>query len=245
MSDQSEGTIKNLGLFSTLQAATDVKFFLLSTTFALLVDNVFLALKSPGLIELARSKEALNSSNITFQIILIFIAFSFLTSLVLPVAAAIVDTLYIHTIGSWITSLDLLISKKLRLEARPPRREHNYVRSLELRDEAHRSKEKYYLDLYKDYETKWLAQRENMIRFALYSFFCLAMLCTNFYIGHHGNESVTHVIENYFDSTQPILAAILILLFMIFWRFYDKSDSHWIYCPSLYENLQKNAISRI
>lgn len=240
MSEQGDGTVKNLGLFSTLQAATEVNFFLLSTTFALLVDNALLALKQPGLIELAKNKEALSASNATFQIILIFIAFSFLTSLVLPIAAAIIDEIYIHTAGSWITSFGLFIDRKLGLERSLPHREHNCVRPWELKEEAHRTQEKYYLDLYKEYETKWLSQRENMIRFAFHSFCCLAMLLANFYMGHLGMKTVTNVTAGYVESTQPIWTAIAILLSMMFWRFYSNNDPQWIYCPNLYDKLNKS-----
>ena len=240
MSEQGDGAIKNLGLFSTLQAATEVNFFLLSTTFALLIDNTLLALKQPGLMELALNKETLSASNITFQIILIFLAFSFLTSLVLPIAAAIIDEIYIHTAGSWISKLGLIIDRKLGIERRTPSREHNCVSPGELKEEAHRTQEKYYLDLYKDYETKWISQRDNMIRFAFYSFCCLAMLLSNFYMGHLGMETVTNVITNYVDSTQPIWTAIAALLLMVFWRFYSNNDTYWIYCPNLYDKITKN-----
>lgn len=240
MSEQSDGTVKNLGLFSTLHAATEVNFFLLSTTFALLVDNTLLLLRQPGLMELARNKEALNASNTTFQIILIFIAFSFLTSLVLPIAAAIIDEIYIHTAGGWITSLGLFIERKLGLERSLPHREHNCVRSWELKEEAHRTQEKYYLDLYKEYETKWHSQQESMIRFAFHSFCCLAMLLANFYLGHLGMETASKVIATYFESTQPIWTAIAILLSMMFWRFYSNTAPQWIYCPNLYDKLNKN-----
>lgn len=240
MSEQGDGTVKNLGLFSTLQAATEVNFFLLSTTFALLVDNALLALKQPGLMELAQNKEALSTSNATFQIILIFIAFSFLTSLVLPIAAAIIDEIYIHTAGSWISSLGFFMDRQLGFERSLPRREHNSVRPWELKEEAHRTQEKYYLDLYKEYETKWHSQRESMIRFAFHSFCCLAMLLANFYLGHLGMETVSKIIATYFESTQPIWIAVVILLSMIFWRFYSNTDPQWIYCPNLYDKLNKN-----
>lgn len=240
MSEQGDGTVKNLGLFSTLQAATEINFFLLSTTFALLVDTTLLALKQPGLIELARNKEALNTSNVTFQIILIFIAFSFLTSLVLPIAAAIIDEIYIHTAGGWITSLGLFAERKLGLERSLHQREHNCVRLWELKEEAHRTQEKYFLDLYKQYDEKWHYHRDNMIRFAFHAFCCLAMLLANFYLGYCGIETVSKTIATYFDSTQPIWSAIAILLSMIFWRFYSNTDPQWIYCPNLYDKLKNN-----
>lgn len=234
MSDQGESTIKNLGIFSTLQAATDTKFFLLSASFALLIDNAFLFLEKPGLIALATSKEALATSNVAFQAILIFIAFSFLTSLVLPIAAAIADEIYIHTAGSWLMSLDFYLGRKFGIESMPTRREYNYVRSSELRDEAHQSKEKYYLDLYKDHMVAWSTWRENRLRFALYSFYCFVMLGTNLYVALTGKASVSFAITTYCGGSHPIWLALTMLLFMVFWRFYDKSEPEWIYCPSLY-----------
>lgn len=239
MSDQSEGAVKSLGLFSTLQAATEVQFFLLSMTFALLIDNVFTLLNQPGLWELAENKEALNPANLTLQILFIFILFSFLTSLALRFLAIIVDELYIHTVGIWIGRFGYFIAKKLGVRHTQPIRDHNHVSPSELREEAHRTQDKYYLDLYKEYEKNWATNRQKVFRLTLYSFFCLTMLCINFYIGHIDRKTITHIIENYFKSSDPIWITIIVLVFMVFWRFYRDDEIDSIYCPNLYDKLKK------
>jgi len=237
MSDQADGAIKNLGIFSTLQAATDQKQFLLCASFALLIDNVLAFFHQPTLMDIARDKSMLVESNITVQVILIFVAYSFLVSLVLPLAAMIYDQIYILTVGSWVSSIDRYLDRKLGREPKTVFKKPDYVRPWELREEAHQSMEKYYLDLYKSYEQEWRADRENMIRFALYSFSCLVMLGVNFLLGDDGRHTAAFVVANYFESNAPIWCSLAGLAVMNVWRFYAPSDPDWIYCPNLYKKI--------
>jgi hypothetical protein len=245
MSDQGEGAIKNLGMFSALQAATDIKVFLLSAAFTFLVDNILVSLNQPGLVDLAKNKQHLADSNIAFQVILIFIGFSFLTSIILPVAAAICDQVYILTADKLITKIGIAIDRIFKIESRPFRREHNKVTLLELMNEAHETKEKYYLDLYKEAKEDWGKWQENVFRFALYSFSCLSMLTINLYLSHIGKNTISKYVEEFFESAAPIWIFITGLIIMFVWRFYDQSEPTWIHCPSLYEKIEAERIRRI
>jgi len=237
MSDQGDGAIKNLGVFSALQAATDTKFFLISASFTLLVDNILLALNQYGLLELATNKKLLEDSNITFQAVLIFIVFSFLTSIVLPIAAGICDFIYALTVGWLFTKISSAVERLFGSESAPFQREHNKVTLFELKKEAHESKEKYYLDLYKEAEAERKTWWDNMFRFALYSFACLTMLVVNFYLAHIGKNTISKFSIEFFNSTTPVWFFIVLLAGMFFWRLYDKSEPNWIDCPSLYDKI--------
>ncbi|KTC87850.1 MULTISPECIES: hypothetical protein [Legionella] len=57
MSDVNQTSVKSLGMFSVLEAASEVKFFFLVITFILWTDNVFLCLHKPGIIELISTQE--------------------------------------------------------------------------------------------------------------------------------------------------------------------------------------------
>ncbi|WP_124470766.1 hypothetical protein [Burkholderia ubonensis] len=238
MSDHSDSTVKSLGIFSTLQAATETKFFLLSASFTLLIDNALLILREPGLIDLAKRSDSLTTSNFTLQVILIFVAFSFLSSLAIPISVSIFDQIYINTIGSWITSLDVYLDNKIGVEKKFPQREVNYVRPWELRDEAHRSMEKYYLDLYKEYTSTWNKTREDMMQFALHAFFCLSMLSASLYLSHKGKKSIANAVTDYFGTSTPIWISLLFLAIMVIARFYLTKDTEWIYCPNLYDKIE-------
>jgi hypothetical protein len=239
MSDAGEGTIKSIGVFSTLQAATEVKFFLLSATFILLIDNVFLGLNQPGIFELVRDKELMDKSNLAIKAILIFVGFSFLTSIILPLLAIIFDGIYLSTVGRLYISLDVYLNSKFGNSHSYARRECYCVTPLELREEAHKSKDKYLLDLYKEYETKWHENRKAMMQHALFSFYCLAMLCWNYYLSGNNSKAAAAVFANYFGSTNYVWYAIFGLLVMVLYRFFENSQKDWIYCPSLSEQIEK------
>lgn len=245
MSDTGEGAVKSLGVFSTLQAATEVKFFLLLTTFILLIDNVFIGLNQPGIVELASDQELMAKSNLAIKAILIFVGFSFLTSLCLPLLAMIFDEIYLATVGRLYISLDVYLDSKFGNSYSYAKREFKSVTPLELREEAHTSKDKYLLDLYKDYETQWHENRKAMMQHALFSFYCLAMLCWNYYLSRNNQKAASAVFANYFGSANYVWFAILGLLVMVLYRYFIKGQRDWIYCPTLCEKIGNKNMEEI
>ena len=245
MSDDASSTLKSIGIFSTLQAATEVKFFLLSASFVLMVDNTFLFLKQPGLFELATNKTLFESTNFALIVTLIFVVFSFLTSLILPVLAFIFDWILIQIVGRSFWSIDAYLDKKFGIDYVPKNREVDRVTPRELKIAAHTTKEKYLLDLYKDYETEWWKEGKNTFQFVLYAFYSLVMLCINFYMGYMSQLSVSYILTNFFGTTGPIWIAIILLIAAISLRLFKKREQEWIYCPSLYEELQTKGHKKI
>jgi hypothetical protein len=237
LSESIEGAVKGLGIFSTLEAATKPKFFFLAAAFTLLVDNVFLTLHQPTLLEIAGNSTKIENPNLVIKVILIFVGFSFLTSLVLPVLAGLCDTIYSLTVGNLQDSLDRYLNKKFGGQESNFRREYGYVNSFELREKAHKSKEKYFLDLYEAYTKKWHSNRDSMLEFALVTFYCLCMLCWNFYLGWGGGSAISVLVANYFGSENLVWWAIIGLLGLFFRRFFSDDGIDWIYCPSLYDEI--------
>ncbi|WP_157131104.1 hypothetical protein [Burkholderia savannae] len=237
MSDSSESAAKGLGLFSTLQAATELRFFFLSVAFTLLTDNALVWTHQPGIMAIAGDPELMSRANLPIKIILIFVGFSFLSSIALPLLAAFVDAIYLATIGSWLTSLHSYLDVKTGALERSARRRHDCVSPIELRDEAHLTKDKYYLDLYKDHQQKLGDDRKNTMRFALYAFYCLTMLCWNAYLGWTPENTLSIVFSTFLGDKTYVFYAILIFFVMFVSRFHEKSEPNWIYCPSLYRKI--------
>lgn len=234
MSDNSDGTIKNLGIFGTLQAATDQKQFLLCASFALLIDNVLAFFQQPTLMDMATDKSALASSNLTIQVVLIFVAYSFLISLVLPIAAMIHYQIYLLTLDGWVSRIERYWDKELHRAQDKALPNKDYVRPWDLRTEAHLTMEKYYLDLYKNYEQEWESAEDSRFRFAYYAFSCMVMLGINFYWGDEFHRTASFAIARFFESNAPIWCALCSLFVMSVWRLYQPADAGWVYCPNLY-----------
>lgn len=239
MSDAGEGAVKNLGIFSTLESATEFKFFLLAMTFVLMVDNVFLQLHQPGLMELAADPKKVEAANLGLRIILVFVIFSFLTSLALKLGAIIVDEISRVTIGRTYISLDLYLDKIFGNNRFPQQRKFRHVRPLELREEAYIKKDSFYLELYDKCMRQWVERNRAMHQHALYAFYSLSLLGWSWWIGHNGGDSIVAVISKYLGSESYFTASMLGLSFIFLYRFFRKDAPEWIYCPTLSYDLEK------
>ncbi|UUM21025.1 hypothetical protein [Mycoavidus sp. SF9855] len=235
MNDSGEGALKGLGIFSLLRAATKLKSFLLLATFILLVDNVFLIFHQPGVFELACNDEVIIKSNLAIKIILIFVLYSLLTSFVLPIFSAIFQTIYMSVIlpvGDWLYSY---IYKKLNIERSYSSDNTNYVDSWMLRDEAHKTKDKYLLDLHREYETN----RADIMELTMFSFYCFSMLCWNYYLGLSQKNSMSIVLERYSGDKHSVWVAIIILAGLSLYNLLIDYKSYLVYCPDLYKKIEE------
>jgi|GEM_PF-4637539 len=92
MSDIAHTSVKNLGVFSILEAGREIKYFLLAINFILLVDNFFIYIHKPGIIALANTPEL----HISWSLILaVMVAFLFTSSVVLPLLSYFIVQVYI------------------------------------------------------------------------------------------------------------------------------------------------------
>lgn len=165
MSDASESSLKNLGVFSTLQSATEIRYFLLAATFVLLIDNVFIGLNQPSLFDLTIDHDLMAKSNLAIKVILIFVGFSFLASLVLPLATAVLHDIYFNMIHPiFDKAFEVCHRFFASADDFPIKREHDCVYLHELKSEAYETMDKYYLDLYEKHVSKWYANRKKYER---------------------------------------------------------------------------------
>lgn len=242
MSDAGDGTVKSLGIFSTLESATEFKFFLLALTFVLLVDNAFLQLQLPGLIELAADPKKIEAANLGLRVILIFVLFSFLTSLLFKIGAILVQEISLHTIGYAYISLDGYLSRVLGDDRFPKKRKFECVRPSELRRAAHMQKDNFYLKQYEDYMGNWIGNIKAMNLHSLYAFYCLVVLAWSWLIGRNGSNSIVAAISKYFGTEEYFSIVILGLVALFLYRLFRNDDPEWIYCPTLYAELEKQEV---
>jgi hypothetical protein len=239
MGDIADGATKGLGIFSTLESATETALFLLATTFVLLVDTTLVQFNQAGIIDLIRNPELIKPS-LGLQTILILVGFSFLTSLVLPLLAIFADEIIFHTVGrAWI-KVDSFLNRKCELEQSLSQRKYDCVSPWELRRGAHEKKESYLLDLYNEYENRRRKNRKLMLKHSLYAFYALSMVFCNFFlVGGNDRKTILQETTLFLGSTTYIWCITMPLLFLIYFRIFRINDDPiWIYCPSLYSELK-------
>jgi hypothetical protein len=238
MSDSAEGATKGVGLFSALEAATETTSFFLATTFVLLVDVVLVHFNHTGVIELIRNPELIKSS-LGLEVILVFVGFSFLTSVALRILAVIVDEIVIETVGrAWIT-IDSYLERKFGIESQYHERKYDCVNPLELRREAHEKKDSYLLTLYANYEDRWNRNMKSMFKHALYAFYTLIMVLTNYFLFTQSDaQTVLRKIAEYVNSPTYIWWIAIPLVGMTYFRIFRSESPVWIYCPTLYRELE-------
>lgn len=223
--EESSNLSKNIGILSTLSAATEIKFTLLSTIFILVVDNSFLSLQEPGIYKLLNNPQLIQSSNLPIKLILIYIVFSLLTSIILPTLSYFIDEIYFELISPWI---DKLIHREVEFT-----RPYNYVTPTELEEAAHLNKDKFLLDLHNNYEKKIIKHNTLIETISSYSFYLLVILYYNYF---HYSGGITKYFFSYLGDYNYIWFAILALLILTFFRFHIYKRE-LIYCPYLYKEI--------
>lgn len=140
-------------LFSLVEKAVKPQFFLLIFSFVLLFDASPVRFHHVGLFELGTSN--LSTSTVGITLILTFLAFSGLASMILPFLYIASIQLYIATVYSFC----LWLKQKIEPDNEPihytgpKRRERDRVRPWELREEAHKTQYDFLIQLYNTYDT--------------------------------------------------------------------------------------------
>ena len=229
MSDINQTSVKNLGLFSVLDTAMEVRFFFLAATFILWVDNDFLCLHQPGIIELVNASD-LQNVNLSLNLVLIFVAFSFASSIVLPFLSYFINEIYLGFL--WRR-----VEKVFKFGPRFSETPSDYVSAYKLREIAYMTKDKFLLDVYNSYE-KTKSERERFIgKLASLALYCLILLSIN-YFKYGQKNSISFFILSYLGSSELIWFCIMGLLLLVFFRFHTD-DRDCVYCPSLYRELEE------
>lgn len=229
MNDMNQTSVKSLGLFSALETAMEVRFFFLAAIFILWVDNVFISLHQPGIIELINASD-LQKINLSLYLLLIFVAFSFVSSIVLPFLSYFINEIYLGFLWG-------RIEKFFSFGSRSSETPSDYVSAYKLREIAHMTKDKFLLDVYNSYE-KTKSERESFIgKLASLALYCLILLSIN-YFKYGSQKSISVFILNYLGSSESIWFCIIGLLLLVFFRFHIDDRDH-VYCPSLYRELEE------
>ncbi|HGC5727704.1 TPA: hypothetical protein ACIZAI_001906 [Legionella pneumophila] len=229
MSDINQNPVKNLGVFSVLDAATEIKFFLLAVAFVLWVDNVFLYFHQPAILELMRNSTLQNAS-LSFKLIFILVAFSFMTSIVLPVFCRLANELYLQFLWNGV-------EKIFGFDQRNYETPSDYVYAHELQKAAHVAKDKFLIDIYNAYEKVKIERERSINKIASLALCNLFLLCINYF--HYGQENtVSKSLLTYSGSSQLIWFCIAGLLLLVFIRFHID-DRQLVFCPGLYQDLDE------
>jgi len=238
MAEGPESAAKGLSIFSALESATEVSFFLLTMTFALLVDSTLVHFHHSGLLDLVRHPELIHFA-LGLELILIFVGFSFLTSVIFPIVAIPVDALVMEIVLRCSHLLSYRTDDGIGKKMHQFRRRHNCVTPYELYTEAHELKDSYLLGLSEKYEVKEARQRKLMFKNAFYGFYALTMVIVNFtWAGTPEHPSMLEEVTLYFGSPIPIWIATAGLLVITYSRFWKSSEKEWVFCPTLYRTLE-------
>lgn len=235
MSDQSDGTLKNIGVFSTLQSATETKFFLLAATFILFMDNCFVGFGEPGIFDLAMSKTLLEQSNLVAKGILIFVGFSLVTSTILPFIVVPIIAIVIEVLHPVVYRVTNFFSTSRNDSQRRP----DEVSASELRAEAHDTREKYYLDLLEKHEKAESQFQSDKWQCTTYSFYCLTMFIVNLCIGWDSSRSLVYALAVHAGSAHWVWLSLLLLGWMFLGYLFTNFSSPSIYCPPLYRKVMQ------
>lgn len=212
----------------------------------LLIDNVFIGLNQPSLFDLTIDHDLMAKSNLAIKVILIFVGFSFLASLVLPLATAVLHDIYFNMIHPiFDKAFEVCHRFFASADDFPIKREHDCVYLHELKSEAYETMDKYYLDLYEKHVSKWYANRKSMNEHTLFSTFCLIMLCWNYAFSTPKNSAISVVFANYFGSSKFVWVGIIVLFILTVSRYFERYKPDWVDCPPLYKKLQNQEHEKI
>lgn len=229
MSDINQNPVKNLGMFSVLDAATEIKFFLLAIAFILWVDNVFLYFHQPAILELMNNSSLQNAS-LSFKLIFILVAFSFMTSIALPVFCHLTNEVYLQFLWKGI-------EKIFGFDNRNHEKPSDYVYAYELQKAAHIAKDKFLIDIYHAYEKVKFERERSINKVASLALCSLFLLCFNYF--RYGQEhTVSRFLLTYSGSSQLIWFCIVGLLLLTFFHFHID-DRQLVYCPGLYTEIKE------
>ncbi len=229
MSDTNQIPVKNLGIFSVLDAAMEIRFFLLTVAFALWVDNVFLFLHQPAILELINNSP-LHNVALSFKLIFILVVFSFMTSIVLPILGYLADGLYIEFVS-------IRIEKIFGFDYGNNEAPSDYVYAHELGKAAHMAKDKFLIDIYNAYEKVKLERDRAISKIASLALCCLILLCINYF--RYGQEhTISRFLVTYSGSSQLIWFCIAGLLLLTFIKIHID-DRQLVYCPGLYAEIKE------
>ena len=221
-------------MLSNLERATVPKEFFLLAAFTLLIDLTVDRLHGNGLIFYAQHPDAVRYSFL-LEVFLIFVAYSFLTSLIAPLVSHFVTSFLLEVASPLWDRLRAAIGSSEPAESTRP--SHEYVLLGQLSNKVHRTCDTGYYAKLLEKEQGIESEREDEARshrlFASAAFFaCAADLL-------FGNaNSLFNIGVGYAGWTAALMWTALALSAVNAFGFvFQDYRPRWVYCPTLAEEL--------
>lgn len=227
--------------FSMVEKAVNPQFFLLTTSFVLFVDWALVYFCGFGARDVAGGSPPVSIA-LAMKITLAFLAFSGLTSLVVPFAMVPVMLLYIE-VQYRGSALIYELNRRLFGSNEPwvaKLREYNHVRPNELELEAHETQSDFLIRLYESDSRREARERAQTRKTQLYALCALVFMLLNYWItGAAVCHTVTCWTVDYFGSNVPIWLGFTLFAILAFGPLHTNDwDRRWIFHPPLYRKLE-------
>jgi len=221
-------------MLSNLERATAPKEFFLLAAFTLLIDFSIDQLHGTGLIFYTQHPEAVKYSFL-LEVFLIFVGYSFLTSLITPAVSYLMTSLLLAFASPlWSKLQRRLAGNPTAGDRLPP---HGHVALSQLSRKVHEERDTGYY--FKLLEREEEAVRANLQEahsrrlFAAAAFFAFALD-----FGFGGAGSLTHAALAYATwSAWLVWIALIVAGLNAFGFVFEDYRTHWVFCPPLAEEL--------
>ena len=221
-------------LLSSLERATAPKEFFLLAAFTLLIDLSIDRLHGNGLIFYTQHPDAVRYSFL-LEVFLIFVGFSFLTSLIAPVASRVVAGLLLEVASPLWAKLQGALTNDSSKRARQLPLGHVWLWQLSRKVHGERDTGYYFKLLERETEAVREIRQEARSRrlFASAAFFACA---ADF--GFGDAHSLVNVAFAYAIWSACLVCIALVLAALNAFGFiFEDYEARWVYCPSLAEEL--------
>jgi len=221
-------------MLSNLERATAPKEFFLLAAFTLLIDLSIDQLHGSGLIFYAQHPEAVQYSFL-LEVFLIFVGYSFLTSLITPGVSYLMTSLLMELASPLWSKLQQTLAGDTSAGDRLPPLGHVALSQLSRKVHEERDTGYYFKLLEREEEAVRDTKQEALSRrlFASAAFFAFA---ADFGFGNA--SSLTHIALAYATwSAWLVWIALILAALNAFGFVFEDYRTHWVYCPSLAEEL--------
>ena len=247
MSDSAASATKGAAFLGALESASKFNVPLLAMAFVLLVDNLFISSGHPGVVHLATSDDIIiNSSQLAIQVILIYVGFSFLLSIITPIAATIAHQAYVFLkfcLLPWIKRL-LFPPREKSSSFYREQRDLGMVTSWELKEYALIVEDHFYLSLYEKNLEADAKKGSEEIKLQIYVGSCLLMWAWNMKLSSPANGAISLVLSNYSGDPSCAWGILLVLGLLMLALFNHDGSEKLIFCPAAYRHFySKNDLS--
>lgn len=227
--------------FSMVEKAVNPQFFLLMTSFALFADWVLAYFWGFGARDIASGASAFTVA-LAVKLTLAFLAFSGLTSLVLPQVMILLLLLYIDG-SSWVQRTIRYLTERWfgpNEPSFPKQRPLHYVSARELELEAHETQSDFLIRLCERDSQREERKDAEARKTQTYAFAALVFLLLNYWsTGTEACHTATCWSADRFGSSVFVWWAISLFVWIVLAPLHKEWKPRWIFHPPLYRKLRK------